>query len=45
VETLLRAWQHPEVADDNERSARAWLFTVTRNVIIDDRAAYRSATK
>jgi len=35
-ETMLRAWQHPEVADDDERSARAWLFTVARNVIIDE---------
>ncbi len=35
-ETLLRAWQHPEVADDNERSARSWLFTVARNMIIDE---------
>jgi RNA polymerase sigma-70 factor, ECF subfamily len=36
-ETLLRAWQHPEVTDDSERSARAWLFTVARNMIIDER--------
>jgi RNA polymerase sigma-70 factor (ECF subfamily) len=34
-ETLLRAWQHPEVVDDPERSVRAWLFTVARNMIID----------
>ncbi len=34
-ETLLRAWQHPEVAGDAERSARAWLFTVARNAIVD----------
>ena len=36
-ETLLRAWQHPEVISDTERSARAWLFTVARNMIIDER--------
>ena len=36
-ETLLRAWQHPEVVGDTERSARAWLFTVARNMIIDER--------
>jgi RNA polymerase sigma-70 factor, ECF subfamily len=36
-ETLLRAWQHPEVITDSERSARAWLFTVARNMIIDER--------
>ena len=40
-ETLLRAWQHPEVVGDTERSARAWLFTVARNMIIDDRRSAR----
>ena len=41
-ETLLRAWQHPEVtADNSERAARAWLFTVARNMIIDERRSAR----
>ena len=40
-ETLLRAWRHPEVTDDQERSARAWLFTVARNLIIDERRSAR----
>jgi len=40
-ETLLRAWQHPEVTEDAERSARAWLFTVARNMIIDERRSAR----
>ena len=40
-ETLLRAWQHPEVTEDHERSARAWLFTVARNMIIDERRSAR----
>jgi RNA polymerase sigma-70 factor, ECF subfamily len=40
-ETLLRAWQHPEVADDSERPLRAWLFTVARNMIIDERRSSR----
>jgi len=40
-ETLLRAWQHPEVIGDTERSARAWMFTVARNMIIDDRRSAR----
>jgi RNA polymerase sigma-70 factor (ECF subfamily) len=40
-ETLLRAWQHPGVVDDSERSARAWLFTVARNMIIDERRSAR----
>lgn len=40
-ETLLRAWQHPEVTDDSQRSPRAWLFTVARNMVIDDRRSAR----
>src|SRR5688572_27721952 len=40
-ETLLRAWQHPEVANDRERSARSWLFTVARNIIIDESRSLR----
>ena len=40
-DTLLRAWQHPEVADDNERPAQAWLFTVARNMIIDESRSAR----
>ena len=40
-ETLLRAWQHPEVAENNERSARAWLFTVARNMVIDESRSAR----
>ena len=39
-ETLLRAWQHPRVLDQSENSARAWLFTVARNLVFDQ---YRSA--
>ena len=40
-ETLLRCWQHPEVTNDGQRSARAWLFTVARNMIIDERRSSR----
>ncbi|ALI25330.1 RNA polymerase sigma-70 factor, ECF subfamily [Mycolicibacterium fortuitum] len=51
-ETLLRAWRHkpdgllasahpPDAAPDTERSARAWLFTVARNMIIDERRSAR----
>ncbi|HTM83791.1 MAG TPA: sigma-70 family RNA polymerase sigma factor [Mycobacterium sp.] len=40
-ETLLRAWQHPDVVADRERPARAWLFTVARNMIIDERRSAR----
>ncbi len=41
-ETLLRAWQHPEVVGDTERSARAWLFTVARNIVIDESRTARA---
>ena len=40
-ETLLRAWQHPEIADDSARPPRAWLFRVAHNIIIDDRRSVR----
>jgi RNA polymerase sigma-70 factor, ECF subfamily len=40
-ETLLRGWQHPAVTDDHERSARAWLFTVARNLVIDESRSAR----
>jgi len=34
-ETLLRAWQHPEALDPARGPARAWLFTVARNIAFD----------
>jgi RNA polymerase sigma-70 factor (ECF subfamily) len=40
-ETLLRAWQHPDVFHGEERSPRAWLFTVARNLIIDQSRSSR----
>lgn len=36
-ETLLRAWKRPAILDQSQSSARAWLFTVARNLVIDDR--------
>jgi RNA polymerase sigma-70 factor (ECF subfamily) len=36
-ETLLRAWQHPEVVDDAGRSARASLFTIARSMMFEPR--------
>lgn len=36
-ETLLKAWRRPAVLDQSQQSARAWLFTVARNLVIDDR--------
>ena len=35
-ETLLRAWRHFSVLDESQGSVRAWLFTVARNIVIDD---------
>ena len=39
-ETLLRAWQNPHVLN-NGQSPRGWLFTVARNMVIDDRRSAR----
>jgi RNA polymerase sigma-70 factor (ECF subfamily) len=35
-ETLLRAWRHRDRLDESRGSVRAWLFTVARNIVIDD---------
>lgn len=40
-ESLLRLWKKPEVLEQPSESARAWLFTVARNVVIDDRRSSR----
>jgi RNA polymerase sigma-70 factor (ECF subfamily) len=40
-ETLLRAWRHPDVLQRSEGSVRAWLFTVARNLVIDDARSAR----
>jgi RNA polymerase sigma-70 factor, ECF subfamily len=39
-ETFTRAWRHPGRVAGDRGSARSWLFTVARNLIIDD---FRSA--
>jgi RNA polymerase sigma-70 factor (ECF subfamily) len=41
-ETLLRAWRHRDVLDGSSAAARAWLFTVARNIVIDDWRSRRS---
>jgi RNA polymerase sigma-70 factor (ECF subfamily) len=41
-ETLLRAWRNPKVLDQSGGSARGWLFTVARRIVIDDWRAARS---
>jgi len=35
-ETLLRAWRNHERLDESRGSVRAWLFTVARNIVIDE---------
>lgn len=35
-ETMLRAWRNPKVLDQTRGSARAWLFTVARRIVIDE---------
>jgi len=40
-ETLLRAWQHPDVLAKPPSLARGWLFTVARNIVIDEWRARR----
>jgi RNA polymerase sigma-70 factor (ECF subfamily) len=35
-ETLLRAWRNPQVLDQSKGSARGWLFTVARRIVIDE---------
>ena len=34
-EALLRAWKHPEILEQGDGPARAWLFAVARNLVID----------
>ncbi|MFD6094916.1 sigma-70 family RNA polymerase sigma factor [Nocardiopsis flavescens] len=42
-ETLLRAWRRPEVMAREEDAVRAWLYTVARNLVVDEmRSARRS---
>jgi RNA polymerase sigma-70 factor (ECF subfamily) len=35
-ETMLRAWRNPSVLDQSSGSARGWLFTVARRIVIDE---------
>jgi RNA polymerase sigma-70 factor (ECF subfamily) len=41
-ETLLRAWRNPAVLDQSGGSARGWLFTVARRIVIDEWRTARS---
>jgi RNA polymerase sigma-70 factor (ECF subfamily) len=35
-ETLLRAWRHRAVLESTPPALRAWLYTVARNIVIDE---------
>jgi len=41
-ETLLRAWRNFSVLDESRGSVRGWLFTVARNIVIDESRTKRS---
>ncbi|WP_276309069.1 sigma-70 family RNA polymerase sigma factor [Specibacter cremeus] len=40
-ETLVRAWRHPAVLSRPAPALRAWLFTVARNLVIDESRSAR----
>jgi RNA polymerase sigma-70 factor, ECF subfamily len=40
-ESLLRLWRKPEILEQSSESVRAWLFTVAKNQVIDDRRSAR----
>jgi RNA polymerase sigma-70 factor (ECF subfamily) len=44
-ETLLRAWRNVAALDASEGSVRAWLFTVARNIVIDEWRTKRSQSE
>jgi RNA polymerase sigma-70 factor (ECF subfamily) len=44
-ETLLRAWRNPSVLDQSNGSARGWLFTVARRIVIDEWRSTRSRSE
>lgn len=35
-ESLLRAWRNGRILEQGETAARAWLYTVARNIVIDE---------
>jgi RNA polymerase sigma-70 factor (ECF subfamily) len=44
-ETLLRAWRNSAVLDQSQGSLRSWLFTVARNIVIDEWRTKRSRSE
>jgi RNA polymerase sigma-70 factor (ECF subfamily) len=41
-ETLLRAWRNASLLTESRGSVRSWLFTVARNIVIDEWRSHRS---
>jgi RNA polymerase sigma-70 factor (ECF subfamily) len=41
-ETMLRAWRNPQVLAQSSGSARGWLFTVAKRIVIDEWRTARS---
>jgi RNA polymerase sigma-70 factor (ECF subfamily) len=41
-ETMLRAWRHRSVLEGSSSALRAWLFTVARNIVVDEWRSPRS---
>jgi RNA polymerase sigma-70 factor (ECF subfamily) len=44
-ETLLRAWRNRTVLDRSPSAVRSWLFTVARNIVIDEWRSRRSRSE
>ncbi|AZS37298.1 ECF RNA polymerase sigma factor SigL [Microbacterium lemovicicum] len=40
-ETLLRAWRTPRIMADRPETTRSWMFTVARNLVIDEARSAR----
>ncbi len=40
-ETLLRAWRSPRLMEQDPATARSWMFTVARNLVIDEARSAR----
>jgi RNA polymerase sigma-70 factor (ECF subfamily) len=44
-ETLLRAWRHQKVLENPPPAVRGWLFTVARNIVIDEWRSRRAQSE
>ena len=44
-ETLLRAWRHRSVLDSPPAAVRAWLYTVSRNILVDEWRSRRARSE